>query len=163
MTPELTVLISFLGFAWIFWKKIYPLLAKKLDEHIETVKKKISDAEVLRDEAYAALKQAQLKKIETEALIEAHKIKTEQKIKLLYEENAKLMRHTIERYETSMKTQLEAEIAKQKNQLIERLSNVLIEKLVERINDGSCSLDTRLEKKDLKKLLGSQKHQNKSN
>ncbi|MDR2794292.1 MAG: hypothetical protein LBB12_00765 [Holosporaceae bacterium] len=156
MTPELTILISFLGFAWIFWKKIYPLLAKKLDEHIETVKKKIADAEVLRDEAYAALKQAQLKKTETEAEIEAHKLKTEQKIKSLYEENARLMRNTVERYEASVKTQLEAEIAKQKNQLIEKLSDILIEKLVEKINSGDCSLDINLKKKDLKKLLGSQ-------
>ncbi|MDR2681885.1 MAG: hypothetical protein LBB29_02470 [Holosporaceae bacterium] len=162
MTPELTVLISFLGFVWIFWKKIYPLLAKKLDEHIETVKKKIADAEALKDAAYASLQQAHLKKSETEALIEANKLKTEKKIRLMYEENEKLMRSIMERYETSMKAQLEAEIAKQKNQLIEKLSDLLIEKLMEKVNDSNCKLDTNVDKKDLEKLFSSREFSNKN-
>ncbi|GHT97264.1 hypothetical protein FACS1894126_0980 [Alphaproteobacteria bacterium] len=153
MSPEFTIVISFLGFSWIFAKKIYPLLVGKLDEHIRSVKEKIRNAEVLKNEAYVALKNARMKKDETQAVLEEYKRKTEEKMKLLQEENEILLQGIRERYEISMKAQLEAEVAKQKNQLIEKLSDLLIERLQKKFNDGNCQLKTNVTQKDLEKLL----------
>ncbi|GHU20464.1 hypothetical protein FACS189472_11830 [Alphaproteobacteria bacterium] len=54
---------------------------------------------------------------------------------------------------SAMKAQLEAEVAKQKNQLIEKLSDLLIERLQKKFNDGNCQLKTDITQKDLEKLL----------
>ena len=113
--PSVSIVISFLGFCWIFAKKVYPMLTQKLDEHIEAVKQQIAEAEKLREDAAAALKKAQEKEEEIEKIITANRLKSEEKIIRLREENERLLKILRERHEISLKTQLEAEVVKQKN------------------------------------------------
>lgn len=153
--PGISIVISFVGFGLIFAKKIYPILTKKLDDHIESVKNKIQEAENLKDEAYASLKNAYIQKDDTEELIRINRLKSEEKIRRLQEENEKLLQMLRERHEASLKLQLEAEFAKQKNHLIEKLSDLIIEKLSERVTDENCKVVTNIDKEDLSKLLGS--------
>jgi len=152
--PGLSVVISFIGFSWIFVKKIYPILTKRLDDHIESVKNKIQEAEDFKNEAYASLKNAYIKKDDTEELIKMNRLKSEEKIKRLQEENEKLLKMLRERHEASLKVQLEAEFAKQKSHLIEKLSDLVIKRLSERVVNANCKIVTNIEKNDLNKLLG---------
>lgn len=153
--PSISIVISFLGFCWIFAKKVYPLVTRKLDEHIEAVKQEIARAEQLRDEATYSLKAAREKEHEIEEIIAANRLRSEEKIKKLKEENKKLLKMLRERYEISLKTQLEAEFVKQRNQLIDRLSDLIIEKIHEKVNEADYKFTTTLKKEDLSKLLES--------
>ncbi len=152
--PGLSIVVSFIGFSWLFVKKIYPILTKKLDDHIESVKNKIQEAENLKNEAYTSLKSAYVQKDDTEEVIRTNRLKSEEKIKRLQRENEKLLQALRERHEASLKLQLEAELAKQKSRLIERLSDLIIEKLSDRVTDADCKVLTNIDKNELSKLLG---------
>ena len=153
--PSFSIVISFLGFCWIFAKKVYPMLTQKLDEHIEAVKQQIAEAEKLREDAAADLKKAQEKEGEIEEIITANRLKSEEKIRRLREENERLLKMLRERHEISLKTQLEAEVVKQKNQLIDRLADLILKKISERIEETDYKFSISLKKEDLNKLLES--------
>ncbi|MBR1734994.1 MAG: hypothetical protein IJ730_06065 [Alphaproteobacteria bacterium] len=149
--PEISIVISFLGFCWIFAKKIYPFVTKALDAHIEAVKQEIAKAENLKEEAAIALKKAQETQQKIDGIIAINRLKSEEKIKKLQEENEKLLRILRERHEISLKTQLEAEFVKQKNQLIDRLSSLILEKIDNKVKNSKNTIN--LKKEDLTKLL----------
>ena len=153
--PSVSIVISFLGFCWIFAKKVYPMLTQKLDEHIEAVKQQIAEAEKLREDAAAALKKAQEKEEEIEKIITANRLKSEEKIIRLREENERLLKILRERHEISLKTQLEAEVVKQKNQLIDRLADLILKRISEKIEETDYKFSISLKKEDLNKLLES--------
>ena len=150
--PEVSIVVSFLCFAWIFAKKVYPAVVKQLDDHIDAVKEKIHEAERLKDEANAALKNAYVRKDDIEKIIEENRKNSEEKIARLREENEILLQTLRKRYEDSLKNQLEAAFVKQKNELIEKLSDLLIEKLTEKIKNSPTN-DVMISKDELKKLL----------
>jgi F0F1-type ATP synthase membrane subunit b/b' len=152
ITPEFSIVLSFFGFVYIFIRKVYPIVIEKIDEYIESIKLKIQQAETEKDNAYLFLKQAYVKKDDTEEIIKLNRAKSEEKIKHLKTENEKLLDSLNERYEASIKMQLEAEYVKQKNQLIERMSDVVIEKLSEIVLDAHCEVVTSFRKEDLLKL-----------
>jgi F0F1-type ATP synthase membrane subunit b/b' len=153
--PSVSIVISFLGFCWIFAKKVYPMLTQKLDEHIEAVKQQIAEAEKLREDAAAALKKAQEKEGEIEKIIIANRLKSEEKIRRLHDENERLLKILRERHEISLKTQLEAEVVKQKNQLIDRLADLILKRISEKIEETDYKFSISLKKEDLNKLLES--------
>jgi hypothetical protein len=134
---------------------MYSPLVKKLDAHIDSVKNKISEAEAFKNEAYVALKRAYIKKDDTEEIIRVNRVKSEEKIRRMQEENEKLLQHLRERHEMSLKMQLDAEFARQKNMLVERLSDLILEKISERVADSEYEILTSIDKDDLRKLLGS--------
>lgn len=153
--PSVSIVISFLGFCWIFAKKVYPMVTQKLDEHIEAVKQQIAEAEKLREDAAAALKKAQEKEGEIEKIIIANRLKSEEKIIRLHDENERLLKILRERHEISLKTQLEAEVVKQKNQLIDRLADLILKRISEKIEETDYKFSISLKKEDLNKLLES--------
>jgi F0F1-type ATP synthase membrane subunit b/b' len=157
MSPTLSIVISFLGFCWIFAKKVYPHITKYLDDYIDSIKKNVSDAENFKNDAYSALKDAYVHKDDTEEIIRENRTKSEEKIKRLKAENVKSLHHLRERHTASLKVQLDAELAKQKNFLIERLSDVILLRLSEKISNSECNVSTSFDKEDLQKLLGSQR------
>ncbi|MDR2067547.1 MAG: hypothetical protein LBP41_00985 [Holosporaceae bacterium] len=153
LDAELSIIASFIGFCWIFAKKVYPLLTKTLDAHIEAVKSKISEAELLKNEASAALEKARAEKSILESVIEENRLTSGKKIKQLREEHEKSLRLLRERHEILLKAKLEAELAKQKDELIKKLSLLIREKLLERIGDADYAPSMAIIKEDLKKLL----------
>ncbi|MDR1560987.1 MAG: hypothetical protein LBS23_01380 [Holosporaceae bacterium] len=153
ISSELSIIISFFGFCWIFMRKIYPLIAKTLDDHIESVRSKIREAELLQEEAYIAFKRANEKKSDIEGMIEENRRISIKKIKQLHEENEKYLKSLHERYEASLQARLEAELAKQKDLVIEKLSEIINERLSEEINDSSYKSYINIPKEDLKKLI----------
>ncbi|MDR0968517.1 MAG: ATP synthase F0 subunit B [Holosporaceae bacterium] len=152
MTVELAVVVSFFMFAWIFMKKAYPAITKALDDRIESVKNKIKEAERLKEEATAALKEAKLKKEDAANIIEENKKASEEKIERLRRENELHLKFLREKFEESLKTRLEAELAKQKDALVEELSQRLIDKLSEKINASEFDSSIEIAKEDIKKL-----------
>ncbi|MDR3155705.1 MAG: hypothetical protein LBT90_01200 [Holosporaceae bacterium] len=152
LTPDFSIVLSFFGFMYIFIKKIYPIVIAKIDEYIESVKLKIQHAETRKDNAYLFLKQAYVQKDDTEEIIRLTRLKSKEKIMRMKVENEKLLDSLHERYEASIKVQLEAELMKQKNQLVERISDVVIEKLSKIIVDAHCEVVTTVKKEDLRKL-----------
>ena len=151
--PSISIVISFLGFAWIFVKKVYPMIIKKLDDHIDSVKQKIAEAEKLKDEARTALKNAYIRKDDIEKIVEENRKKSEERIENLRRENEALLQTLKQRYEDSLKTQLEAAFLKQKNILIDKLSDLLIDKLTKKMKNSKIESDIVITKDELQKLL----------
>ena len=76
---ELSVLGSFLIFLGLCIKKVWPLLAQSLDDHIEKVKNQINSAERLREESTAALTRANLSSANIQNEIENYKKRSEER------------------------------------------------------------------------------------
>jgi F0F1-type ATP synthase membrane subunit b/b' len=153
LDPGISIVVSFIGFFWIFIKKIYPLATKTIDEHIELVKNQISEAESLKNNASLALKEAYARKNEAVELIEKNRRESNEKIKRLRQENEEYLKTLRERFESSLKNQLEAELARQKELLMEKLSDQLIKKLKEKVESDDCDVSSVFSREDLKKLL----------
>ena len=151
--PSFSVAVSFVGFCWIFFKKVYPVITQKLDEHIESVKQKILEAENLKDDACSVLKNAYRKKDDIEKIIEENRKKSEEKIERLRQENEEELQNLRKRYEDAVKAQAEAAFVKQKSLLIEKLSDLIIERLTEKIKNSGSETDIMITKEDLKKLM----------
>ncbi|MDR0632429.1 MAG: hypothetical protein LBF54_04320 [Holosporaceae bacterium] len=150
--PNISIVVSFLGFVWIFAKKIYPQVTKTLDDHIESVKNKIYEAEILKDEASLSLKKAHGKKNDTAEIIRKNREASREKIRRLRLENEQYLKSLREKLETSMKIQLETELARQKDLLMEKLSEKIIEKLSEQLSSNDCEVSINFTKEDLQKL-----------
>ncbi len=149
----LSIVVSFLCFAWIFAKKVYPLLTSALDEHIDSVKKQILDAERMKDEASRALKLAYVKRQEVGDAIEEYRRLSEERMNQLKKENKEYIEQLRERYEASLKTRLEAEFAKQKGELLDKLADTVIQKLSEQVQKADCKVSSVITDEDLKKLM----------
>ncbi|MCR5224853.1 MAG: ATP synthase F0 subunit B [Alphaproteobacteria bacterium] len=149
----LSIVVSFLCFAWIFAKKVYPLLTKALDEHIDSVKKQILDAEKMKEEASRALKIAYVKRQEVAGAIEENRKLSEARIAQLKKENKEYIEQLRARYESSLKASLEAEFAKQKGELLDKLADLVIQKLSEQVKQADCKVSTIVTEDDLKKLM----------
>ncbi len=147
---ELSILGSFLCFLFLVFKKVWPLLLKSLDDHIEKVKNKINSAEKLREESTAALTRANLARANIQNEIESYKRGSEERISQLERENQIYLRALREKAALSLNAQLSAELSKQKEILVDRLSDLIIEKLSEKIKDQSEEIS--FSKEDLKRL-----------
>lgn len=150
--PGVSIVISFLGFGWIFMKKIYPVIVRNLDEHIESVKRKIADAEKVQMDAVAALEKSKEKRKELVKIIAANQLESEKKIKKLQKENEHLLEILRERHTNSLKSQLEAEFIKRRELLLDRLSELIVKRVSEKI-EADCEFPISLDKKDLNKFL----------
>jgi F0F1-type ATP synthase membrane subunit b/b' len=152
LSADVSVIISFVGFVWIFKEKIYPLLLQTLDEHIGSVQDKIDGVESLKSESSVALKKARLTKGSIAGVIHESRIASGAKIKRLRDENEEYLRTLKVRFEASLKTQLEAELAKQRDLLIERLADQIVEKLSEQVKSSRCEVSVNFAEEDLRKL-----------
>ena len=157
LDPETSVIISFLGFSLLFAKKIYPIVLRQIDGYINSVKQRIQRLESQKDEAYSLLKMAYVKRDDVDEIIKSNRIKSEEKIKRLHIENRGYLNFLKEKHELSYKKQLDAELVKQKNLLIKRLSDSIIEKLTYEIVDNNSKFNVTVNKSDLHKLLGNQR------
>jgi F0F1-type ATP synthase membrane subunit b/b' len=98
MTPGVSIVVSFLGFAYIFAKKVYPTAIKALDGHIESIKNKIKEAELLKEEATLALEEAYAKKEGIARLVEENKKASEERIERLRLENERYLKALREKF-----------------------------------------------------------------
>lgn len=153
LSAEIAILIAFAGFALIFYVKVYPKIAAALDEYIESVKELISKAENMREGAFKALAEAEEKEREIEGLIEANRLKSEEKIERLREENQRQIKMLRERHEISLQNRIDAELVKQKGALIDRVSDLIIERVEKQIISGEREINMEIGEADLKKLL----------
>jgi F0F1-type ATP synthase membrane subunit b/b' len=153
ITPGVSIVLSFVGFVWIFMKKARKFMIEALDEHINLVKNKINNAELLEKEASLALKEAYVKKNEIIELIEKSRRESEEKIRQLHLENEQYISTLREKFDTSLKNQMEAELAKQKKLLLSQLSDQITKKLTEQINSANCNVSIDFTKDDLQKLI----------
>ncbi|MDR2766581.1 MAG: hypothetical protein LBB63_03945 [Holosporaceae bacterium] len=151
-SPELSVVISFLGFSWIFMRKIYPNITKALDKHIESVENEIHEAELLREEATSALKEAHSHKREMESALEEARRASISKIERLEAEHQRQLRLLQEKYESQLKSRLETELARQKDLLLGKLSDLVMEKLSEKIDETGRRMSVDVDSKDLRRL-----------
>ncbi|MDR2107506.1 MAG: hypothetical protein LBO73_03230 [Holosporaceae bacterium] len=149
--PGVSIVVSFLGFAWVFMRKISPSVLKMLDGHIETVKNKISEAEILKEEATLELKEARARKNEAEKIMKEERLESEKRTERLYVEHEKYLRELREKFEAALKIRLESELARQKSQIMAKLSDEIVQKLSERIKSEDCAADFTEE--DLRKLI----------
>lgn len=153
MSPEIAVLISFILFSIAFYLKVYPLLQKMIGNYISDVQDKIEEAERLKDEASALLKEAYINKDNVEEIIAANKRLADARIEEIKRQNEAHLEVIKARYEASLKTQLDAELSRQKNILIHKLSDLLTEKLSEKIKNDNIEVGLNVSKDDLLKLI----------
>jgi F0F1-type ATP synthase membrane subunit b/b' len=152
MTPELSLLISFAVFLWICYRKLYPFCIRQLDEYIDCIKKNLDNAETLKNDAYSQLKKAYVRKDDVDGIIEANRLKSPKKLQRLQDEHERLLQLLRQKHSTSVKIQLNAELSKQKNRLIERLADVVLAQLSEYVQNPSCRVITSIDPDDLQKL-----------
>lgn len=153
INPEMTVLISFIGFGFLFWKKLYPLVTKGLDDHIDEVKKQIEEAEGMKNQASEALRQAYIHKDEVENFVKENQRATDEKMQRLYDDNERILRELREKQEAALEAQLRSEFVKQREQLLDKIADLVVNKLTEKIESGECKIPTNFAKDDLRKLI----------
>jgi F0F1-type ATP synthase membrane subunit b/b' len=153
ISVEMTVVFSFIGFCFLFAKKIYPLITKGLDAHIDSVKNQIKEAEDLKAKASEALQLAYSRKDETIKIIQENERVTSEKIQRMYEENEQALNALRTRQEIALENQLKAEFQKQKEKLIDRIADLVVNKLTEKIESRECKIPTNFTKEDLRKLI----------
>jgi F0F1-type ATP synthase membrane subunit b/b' len=151
--PNVSLVVSFFCFIIIFAVKVYPLLVQKLDEYTQSIKNRIKEVEQLKDDSYAALKNALADKNDIATVAEENKKKSEAKIERMKLENEKYLKKMRKRFEASLEIQLEAEAAKQKDLLIGKLADQIIKRVSERISSSGCEIAVDFAKEDLQKLI----------
>ncbi|MDR2646059.1 MAG: hypothetical protein LBC04_02705 [Holosporaceae bacterium] len=153
LDPGISLVASFFGFVWIFAKKVYPLAAGILDEHIESVKRKIADAEQQRTAATEALTEATQKKNDIAEIIAIHKKASTDRLKKLRQENDEHLKALSTRLEASLKAQLEAEAFKQQDLLLEKISQDLVAKITTHPSSSAIGAPPAYANEDLQKLM----------
>lgn len=148
---ELSILGSFLCFLALFIKKVWPLLISSLDDHIEKVKNQINSAEKLKEESAVALSRANLNSANIQNEIEKYKKRSEERIAQLEKENLQRIRVLREEAALSLNAQLSAELSKQKEILVDKLADLITEKLASKMAGESGEIN--FSKEDLKKLI----------
>lgn len=152
-SSELSIVISFAAFAVVFAWKIYPFVLEALDGYIDEIKLRISKAEEEENKALRALEQAAEKKGEIEKLLEIDRLESKEKMCELREESEQSLALLREHHEVSLKNQLEAEFVKQKNVLIDRLSDLIIGEVGREFEAEDFSLVSSIKSGDFNKLL----------
>lgn len=150
---EMTIVASFVGFCWVFAKKVYPLVTKGLDGHIDAVKKQIEEAENLKNQASEALRKAYIHKDEVEVFIKENQRVTDEKIQKLYEDNERILLELRKKQEAALEAQLKSEFVKQREQLLGKIADLVVSKLAEKIESGECKIPTNFTKDDLRRLV----------
>ena len=148
---ELSVLISFLCFLFLFAKKIYPVITGGLDSYIEKVREQINSAEKLREESEESLKKANEISENAQKELENYKKLSQEKILRLEEENKIYLEELRKKSEASMNVQLQSELSRQKKILTDKLADLICEKLSEKMKNLNENVE--FSKEDLKKLL----------
>ena len=147
---ELSILGSFLCFLVLVIKKVWPLLMDGLDAHIEKVKQQIDSAEELREKSTAALTRANQTSSNVQNEVEYYKRRSEKRIAQLKEENQRHLRALQKKAIQSLDAQLKAELSKQKEMLLDKLADLIAERLSEKFEVQDCK--SVFSEKDLKKL-----------
>lgn len=153
MIPEVAILISFVIFAVIFYFKVIPILKNMIDKYIMDVQKKIEDAEKIKDEASLLLKEAYVNKDSVDEVIAANKHLSDTRIAEIKRQNEEHLEVIKKRYEASLKKQLDAELVRQKNILINQLADLVIKKLSEKIKNEDYQAELNISRNDLLKLM----------
>ena len=148
---ELSILVSFLCFVFLFIRKIYPVITDELDSYIEKVREQISSAEKLQKESEAVLKNANELSKSTKKELENYKKLSQEKLLRLEEENKIYLEELRKKSEAAMNVQLQAELSRQKKILTDKLSDLICEKLSEKLKNQNEKIE--FSKEDLKKLL----------
>ena len=71
----------------------------------------------------------------------------------MYEENEQALNALRTRQEIALENQLKAEFQKQKEKLIDRIADLVVNKLTEKIESRECKIPTNFTKEDLRKLI----------
>ena len=154
LTPELSIVIAFILFALICAVKVYPKVVAALDEYIESVKQRLASAEELGLHSSKNLVKARETEQKTGELIQASRLKSEEKMRKLQEENERQLEMLRERHEASLRNQLEAELKRQKAILIDHVSDLIVDGVEKRAKaENESYLGAEINESDLEKLL----------
>lgn len=148
-----SIVVSFGCFAWIFVKKVFPPVVSALDEYIDGIKSKLSSVEREKEEALDMFKKSQHKQQEIFKSIDAEQVSSQNRIQQLNEDNDRDLVLLREQYQLALQTKVDAELSKQKNAILDQLSDVIVDKLSEKIRQNNHSSVPTISKNDLKKLM----------
>ena len=151
--PEISLVISFVGFAYVFISKIRPLMVKSLEDHINSVKEKVNEAKQRREEASLHFESALQKKNAVAEIVKNDIIASRKRIEKFQKENTNNLQILSSRLEASMKAKLDAERLKHKSALLERISDEITARIATMANSGECLTSSEYTQEDLRKLL----------
>ncbi|MBE6447558.1 MAG: hypothetical protein E7015_03715 [Alphaproteobacteria bacterium] len=149
---EVSIVISFIGFLVLFAKKVYPLVVGGVDSYIAEVRSKIDEAERLKSEAEKALEEAERQKLKVASEIKMYQKKSRERIKELEQENEKYLKVLEMQSEASFDKFIQSEFARHKKELMGQLSDLVIQKLMERIEAEGLNGSLNVSSDDLKML-----------
>ncbi|MDR0753687.1 MAG: hypothetical protein LBE95_03415 [Holosporaceae bacterium] len=152
LDPSVSLVVSFFGFVWVFAKKVYPLAVGILDEHIKSVKGKITDAEHRRTAAAQTFANATKKKNDVVEAVAAYKKASADRLKRLQQESNEYLKTLSIRLETSLEAQLKAEAIKQQDLLLKKISQDLIAKIATHPS-STIGAPSAYANEDLQKLM----------
>lgn len=151
---ETSVTISFVLFIILFAIKVYPVVVGYLDEYIESVRTKINNAEKSERNAQAQFASANEEMGRVAESAEEIRANSDKKNQIIREEHEKYLRELEIRQDAIFNSRFEAESSKQKNELISRLSDLIVDRLADDISKGKSSkFSIKLNSKDLEKLV----------
>lgn len=153
ISAEATVAISFVLFLVLSIKKIFPVILGMLDNRICEVKDKIDEAERQKKQAAEDLRKAYIHKDEIGEFIQKKNLENEQKIKNLHEENERLLQELKTKQEQALDARLKAEFAKQKEDLMKKITDLLCGQAKDKIQNGEIPFSPKFTKEELKKLV----------
>lgn len=152
ISAEVTVVISFVVFCWLYAKKIYPLVTRGLDGHIDEIRNRIDEAERLKKQALEDLRQAYIRKDESEKFVIRSRHENEEKIRKLYADNEVILQELAKKQEAALNARLNAEFMKQKEGLFERVADLICDEVKDRIRSRGAPT-VAFSKEDLKRLV----------
>ncbi|MDR1551395.1 MAG: hypothetical protein LBS14_01815 [Holosporaceae bacterium] len=153
MDASLSLVISFAGFVWLFWKKIYPFVIYQLDKYIEGVKSKIRNAEQSKEKASIALRDAQEKRCEVAITMEKDKKESQERLQRLGKENERQLEEIRKKFGISLQKRLDQETEKKKDELLNRLSDQIVAQVSARLSTWEANKFEEFTQEDLQKLV----------
>ncbi len=150
--PELSILVSFLVFLVLFFKKVYPFLIDGTDNYIENIKNKIEEANKLKKEAEIALYEAKKQRNMVEEEIKKYREQSKKRLAQLEFENEKYLKNLELHNNILLNNQLKAEFEHQKQILFKKLSELIIEKIEKESSKKILKKNFDFSKEDLQKL-----------
>lgn len=148
-----SIVVSFACFAWIFVKKVLPIVLSALDEYIDGIKNRLSSIDKEKEQALSVLSNSQVRQKEIFKVIDDERQRSQERIKQLNEDNDQEIVALRDQYQFALKTKLDSEMSKQKNAILNQLSDVIVDKLAEKFQQSDTGSIPVISKQDLSKLM----------
>ena len=141
MDSSFLILISFLVFAYIFYKKLWPSILQILDDHIENIKKKFDELQITTNEQEKLETDNQRKLNHLQKEIDTIKSDSLKKIDFLKQKLSEDMEYQYTHRQKSFQHSIKRIKSQQKKVLQSKCIDEIFKKIIEEIEKNSSTDD----------------------